>query len=88
MIFSDVTLDGLSLVADPDEFGVHWRCPMSTIEGWWGSPAPAMETRQRPRGHGVWVGESWLPGRAVSLRGWCEADSRAAVRDALDPKLK
>jgi len=84
VIWSDVTLGGLSLIADPDEYGVGWRCPHKTIEGWWSSPAPAMDTKQRPRGHGVWVGESWLPGRAISLRGWCEADTRAQVQDALD----
>ena len=84
MIFSDVTLGGLSLVADPDAFGVTWRCPMARIDGWWGSPAPVMETKQRPRAHGVWVGDAWLPGRSVSLYGWCEADTRAQVIDALD----
>lgn len=84
MIFSDVTLGGLSLVADPDAHGVKWRCPMSTISGWWGTPAPQKDIRPRPGAHGVWVGESWLPGRAVSLRGWCEADSRADVIAAVD----
>lgn len=90
MIWSHVTLGGLSLVADPDEYGVAWRCPHSTIEGWWSSPGPVSDTRQRARAHGVWVGESWLPGRAVSLRGWCEvtdpavSDARSMVQSALD----
>lgn len=90
MIWSHVTLDGLSLVADPDEYGVSWHCPHKTIEGWWSSPGPATDARQRARAHGVWVGESWLPGRAVSLRGWCEVtdqsvvDARSMVQAALD----
>ncbi|MGC3954639.1 MAG: phage tail family protein [Propionicimonas sp.] len=85
-----MTLGGLSLVADPDDDGVTWRCPHATIDGWWSSPAPVMETQQRPRTHGVWVGESWLPGRSISLRGWCEvsdwdaSDARARVQAALD----
>lgn len=84
MIWSDVALGGLSLVADPDEHGVRWACPHKTIDGWWSSPGPVMQTQQRLRGHGVWVGESWLPGRAISLRGFCEAADRASVQAALD----
>lgn len=84
MIFSTVTLGDLSLVADPDAYGVKWRCPMVNIDGWWGSPAPTMDTKQKPRAHGVWVGDSWLPGRSISIRGWVEADTRDQVADALD----
>lgn len=84
MIWSDVTLGGLSLIAEPDEHGVSWYCPHATIEGWWSSPGPALTAQQKSRAHGVWVGESWLPGRAILLRGWCTADTRAQVQDALN----
>lgn len=84
MIWSHVTLGGLSLVADPDEYRVRWHCPHSTIDGWWSSPGPSPQVEQRQRAHGVWVGESWLPGRAISLRVFIEADTRAQVQDALD----
>ncbi len=67
-----------------DSDGCDWGVDFGSAASWWGSPAPTLPNAQRPRGHGVWVGESWLAGRTIQLDGEVRAPSRWAALGALN----
>lgn len=79
-----VTIGGLTMDGTADANGVWWRIPGDQITGWWSSPAPVLPTAQRPRGHGAWVGESWLPARTITVNGYVGSGSPRRTEDAIN----
>lgn len=78
-----VTLGGL-LLEGVDLEEVRWKVPGGGLTGWWGSPAPRMESTPRPRAHGVWVGEAFLEARTVGVEVWIVAPDRGRALAAVD----
>jgi hypothetical protein len=74
-----VILGGMPLSGVEPDTGVEWK--VTSID-WWNSPAPTPASTKRPNSHGVWVGESWLPGRTVAIVGTMTAPTPAAGEDA------
>ncbi|QCB93295.1 phage distal tail protein [Cellulomonas shaoxiangyii] len=77
---SAVTLGALPLDG-VDAEGVEWV--VEDIEGWDGSPGSTIQVVQRPRAHGAWAGDAYLPARSVAVGGVLMAPDRGAARRAL-----
>jgi len=74
-----VTLGGLNL-HDVEHDGVRWN--VESLPGWEDSGS-TIQTNQRPRSHGAWAGDAYLPARRVAIQGVLLGASRAAVKVAL-----
>lgn len=75
-----VSIGGLPLQGI-DANGAVWEDPDIN---WWSAPAPRMSTGKKPRNHGVWVGDSFLETRTVTIEGRIVALTRTAALAAVD----
>lgn len=78
------TLGDLALFGVEPDTGVEWSVQGPDSSDWWNGGGSTVSLRQRPRGHGAWAGDAFLPANHYVISGLVSAPSQTAMRDALD----
>lgn len=78
------TLGDLALYGVEPDTGVEWSVQGPDSSDWWNGGGSTVSARQKPRGHGAWAGDAFLPANHYVISGLVSAPSQSAMRDALD----